>query len=324
MKDFKSFLTEPMEHFIEYRLLLGYSVKPMVYYLKVFDRYVVEKNATWASFSPLFFLEFRSNLNYENRSKNMGFRMIKMFFNFLIRKDLIQDNPLLEIAQLPKNQIVPFIFSPEETDLLINGVIKLMRRTEQFYLGDFSAYIAFLLMARCGLRISETLHLLKANYMPEERTIYIEKTKFKKDRLIPIPKAVAGEIDNLINVRRLSLDKKENPLLLVKGNQTKLSKYYMDLRFKKVIRYINLYQPRKVIGTTNFCSPSHHSLRHSFAVNTLKRIKLQGKSPQNALPILATYMGHSEYRYTTKYLKVLDAEHRHQMFDFSMSMHEAI
>jgi len=317
-------LNEQMEEFIQYRLQLGYSVKMMVYYLKIFDRYVVEKNTTWVSFNPLFFLEFRASLNYENRSKNMIFRMVKMFFNFLIRKDLIQDNPLLEIAQLPKNQIVPFIFSPEETDLLINGVIKLMRRTEQFYLGDFSAYIAFLLMARCGLRISETLNLLKANYMPEERTIYIEKTKFKKDRLIPIPKAVAGEIDNLINVRRLFFDKEENPLLLVKGNQTKLSKYYMDLRFKKVIRHINLYQPRKVIGTTNFCSPSHHSLRHSFAVNTLKRIKLQGKSPQNALPVLAVYMGHSEYRYTTKYLKVLDAEHRCQMFDFSMSMHEEI
>ena len=160
--------------------------------------------------------------------------------------------------------------------------------------------------------------------MPEERTIYIEKTKFKKDRLIPIPKVVAAEINNLIKVRQLLLDKEDNPLLLVKRNQTKLLKSYMDLRFKEVIKYINLDQPRKVIGTTNFCGPSHHSLRHSFAVNTLKRIKLQGKSPQNALPVLATYMGHSEYRYTTKYLKVLDAEHRRQMFDFSMSMNEAI
>jgi len=59
-------------------------------------------------------------------------------------------------------------------------------------------------------------------------------------------------------------------------------------------------------------------------VNTLKTHKTTGQIPQNALPVLATYMGHSEYRYTTKYLKVLDAEHRHQMFDFSMSMHEAI
>ena len=324
MKHFKSFLSGEMENFIEYRLQLGYSIKAMVHHLKVFDRYVVEKNAIWASFNYLFFLEFRNSLNYENRSKNMGLRMVKMFFNFLIRKDLIQDNPLLEIAQLPKNQIVPFIFSPEETDLLINGVIKLMRRTERFYLGDFSAYISFLLMARCGLRISETLNLFKTNYIPEERTIYIEKTKFKKDRLIPIPKTVAAEINNLIDVRQLFFDKEDNPLLLVKGNQTKLSKYYMDLRIKEAIKYISLDQPRKVIGTTNFCGPSHHSLRHSFAVNTLKRIKSQGKSPQNALPVLAAYMGHSEYRYTTKYLKVLDAEHRRQMFDFSMSMHEEI
>ncbi len=324
MKRFKSFLAEPMEDFIEYRLQLGYSVNATVHYLKIFDRYVVEKNITWASFNPLFFLEFRASLNCENRSKNTNFRMIKMFFNFLIRKDLIQDNPLLEIAQLPKNQIVPFIFSPKETDLLINGVTKLMRRTEPFYLGDFSAYISVLLMARCGLRISETLNLLKPNYMPEERTIYIEKTKFKKDRLIPIPKAVAAEINNLINVRQLFLDKEDNPLLLVKSDHTKLSKSYMDLRFKETVKYINLDQPRKIIGTTNFCGPSHHSLRHSFAVNTLKRIKRQGKSPQNALPVLATYMGHSEYRYTTKYLKVLDAEHRRQMFDFSMSMQEVI
>jgi len=313
-----------MEDFIKYRLQLGYSTKINVHNLKVFDRYVVKQNTNWAAFNPLFFLEFRASLNYENRTINMIFRIVKMFFNFLIRKDLIQDNPLLEIAQLPKNQIVPFIFSPAETNLLINSVIKLMRRTEQCYLGDFSAYISFLLMARCGLRISETLNLLKTNYMPEERTIYIEKTKFKKDRLIPVPNAVAAEINNLIKVRQLLLDKEDNPLLLVKSNQTKLLKSYMDLRFKEVIRYINLYQARKVIGTTNFCSPSHHSLRHSFAVNTLKRIKLQGKSPQNALPVLAAYMGHSEYRYTTKYLKVLDAEHRRQMFDFSMSMHEDI
>ena len=323
MKRFNSFLAEQMEDFIEYRLQLGYSVGAMVHHLKIFDRYVVEKNTTWASFNPLFFLEFRASLHYENRSKNMGCRMVKMFFNFLVRKDLIQENPLLEIAQLPKNQIVPFIFSPEETDLLINGVIKLMRRTEQSYLGDFSAYISFLLMARCGLRISETLNLLKTNYMPEERTIYIEKTKFKKDRLIPIPKAVAAEINNLLNLRRL-FDKEDNPLLLVKSDQTKIVKSYMGLKFKEAIKYINLEQPRKIIGTTNFCGPSPHSLCHSFAVNTLKRIKLQGKSPQNALPVLATYMGHSEYRYTTKYLKVLDAEHRRQMFDFSMSMHEAI
>jgi len=324
MKLFKSFLTEQMEEFIEYRLQLGYSARMMIYSLKVLDRYVIEKNATWTSFNTLFFLKFQANLDYEKRSINMIFRMIKMFFNFFIRKGMIHENPLIEIAKLPENQTIPFIFSPAETSLLLNAVIKLMRRTKRFYLGDFSAYISFLLMARCGLRISESLNLIRPNYKYQDRTIYIEKTKFKKERLIPIPKAVASEINNLLNVRRLFLNEDDDPFLLIKGDRTRLARHYTERRFNRAIKYINLDQPRKVIGATNFCGPSHHSLRHSFAVNTLKRIKLQGKSPQNALPVLAAYMGHSEYKYTTKYLKVLDAEHRRQMFDFSMSMHEAI
>lgn len=128
-----------------------------------------------------------------------------MFFKYLIRRGVIRENPLQAIAELPENQIIPFIFSPEETNRLLETVIKLMRKTERYYLADFSGYISFLLMARCGLRISETLHLLKNNYRPEERTIYIEKTKFKKDRLIPVPKTVSYEIDNLLKVRQLFL-----------------------------------------------------------------------------------------------------------------------
>jgi integrase len=247
-----------------------------------------------------------------------------MFFNYLLRKDLIHDNPLLEISELKENQIIPFIFSPEETNLLLNAIIKQIRTTEAFYLADFSAYLAFLLMARCGLRISETRNLLKTNYRPDERTIYIEKTKFKKDRLIPIPEAVACEINNLLNVRRLFLYEEDNPLLLANKYQNGFSWMSLNRRFKRAIKLIHFDYPRKIIGSTNFCAPTHHSLRHSFAVNTLKRIKQQGKSPQNALPVLAVYMGHSEYKYTTKYLKVLDAEHRRQMLDFSMSMNEAI
>ena len=324
MKRFKSFLAKHIENFIEYRLQLGYSDKMLIVSLRLLDRYVAEKKVTLESFDPLFFIQLRSDLNCENRSINTFFRTFKMFFNYLIRQDLIRENPLQEIAELPENQIIPFIFSPEETDLFLETVIKLMRKTERYYLTDFSGYISFLLMARCGLRISETFNLLKSNYRPGERTIYIEKTKFKKDRLIPIPKAVSCEINNLLKVRRCFLNADFHPLLLIKENGKGLSRSYMRWKFKKAISIINIEQPRRIIGATNFSNPTRHSLRHSFAVNTLKRIKRQGKSPQNALPILAAYMGHSEYKYTTKYLRVLDAEHRRQMLDFSMLRSEDV
>ena len=107
-------------------------------------------------------------------------------------------------------------------------------------------------MARCGLRISETRNLLKTNYRPEERTIYIEKTKFKKDRLIPIPEAVACEINNLLNVRKLFLYENDNPLLLANKNQKDFSWMSLYRRFKQAIKHTHFDQPRKVIGSTNF------------------------------------------------------------------------
>jgi hypothetical protein len=47
-------------------------------------------------------------------------------------------------------------------------------------------------------------------------------------------------------------------------------------------------------------------------------VRLRGGSAQNALPILAAYMGHSDYRYTMKYLKVIDAGQRKALVDFSI------
>ena len=75
---------------------------------------------------------------------------------------------------------------------------------------------------------------------------------------------------------------------------------------------------RQVIGTTIFSAPVVHSLRHSFAVNTLKQMA----NPQNGLPVLSAYMGHRKYAYTALYLKMLDAEQRNNLVDFSLSHQE--
>ncbi len=73
-----------------------------------------------------------------------------------------------------------------------------------------------------------------------------------------------------------------------------------------------------------FASPTPHSLRHSFAVNTLKCIKERGDCPQHALPVLAAYMGHLSYQHTAKYLKFIDAEQRQGLLDFTISKKEDI
>jgi integrase len=88
--------------------------------------------------------------------------------------------------------------------------------------------------------------------------------------------------------------------------------------FRKALKKIGLDQPRRLMGNVNFSQPTPHSLRHSFAVNTLIKIKERGESPQRALPVLAAYMGHSEYKYTSVYLRVADALSRKNLVDFAL------
>lgn len=324
MNHFESFLASQIERYLEYRINHGYAKKTTQEHLSYFDRYLLEKKAVFESLQPPFFLEMRSDLTIEARSINRIIASVRVFFNYLVRQGYCQANPLQDIPYLQENTIIPFVFSQKEIELLLTTLWTMIRRTQKrFFLKDFTDYLAIVLLARCGLRISEPLKMRIQHYNPIEKTLYVEKTKFKKDRLIPVPFSVAIEIENYLSVRNTLLPAgNENPFLLVSRGLKSVYDQRVRYTFHRVVNEIGLARPRHILGGTNFSAPTPHSLRHSFAVNTLKRIKEQGGSPQNALPVLADYMGHSMYRHTVKYLKVLDADHHRNLLNFAVSHSE--
>ena len=115
------------------------------------------------------------------------------------------------------------------------------------YLKDLTIYVAILLLARCGMRISEPLRLRIEHYRHEEKSLYIENTKFKKDRLIPIPMAVATEIDNYLQVRESLLGISQNPYLLPGFGSRRLHDGSVRLVFHRAVKAIDLARPRQVI-----------------------------------------------------------------------------
>jgi len=316
MKHFESFLAPQLNEFIAYRKNLGYSTKTLRAHLLCFDRYVNDKNIKPGVLQPSFLLEFRDTLKMEPKTINGVLSGVRVFFDFLVRKDDYLSNPLKDIPSLSERSLAPFIFSPEQTDQLIGATCKRIRKQSKYYLKDLSGYIAIVLLARCGLRIKEPLRLQLHHYRSREKTIYIEKTKFNKDRLTPVPKSVAAELDNFLAVRTALMDEVHHTYLLVGDRERKLNDPRVRSVFHQSVHDIGIDCPRQVIGHMVFASPTPHSLRHSFAVNTLKRVKERGASPQHALPVLATYMGHYLYHYTAKYLKFIDAEQRQSLFDF--------
>lgn len=318
MKPFESFLAPKLNEFLAYRETLGYSLKTIRYHLRLFDRYVMEKNAGWHSFEHGFFLDMRTHIKLANTSVNANIWAIRNFFQFLIRQGHIKENPLQDIPLLKKNTIVPFIFSPYQTNQLLTAICRRIRKTRYRFLRDLAFYNVVFLLARCGMRISEPLRLQRHHYRRDDRTLYIEKTKFCKDRLIPIPKDVVSEIENYLSVRKSILPHDDSPFLLVRTDQKPLTNHQVRFLFHQAVKDIGLEQPKRVVGNVNFLQPTPHSLRHGFAVNTLLKIKDRGEDPQHALPVLAAYMGHSEYKYTSVYLRVTDALSRKNLVDFSL------
>lgn len=318
MKHFKSFLASHIEEYIIYRQGLGYRDKNMRYLLLHFDRYVSQRQGNWECLNPHFFLELRGEIQGDPRQINEILCAVRGLFKFFVRQDLMEENPLQDIPPCPQRAYIPFVFSVEETEHLLRSVAKKIRKDHKYFLKDHAEYLAIKLIARCGLRLREPLRLLRNHFRPQEGTLYIEKTKFKKDRLIPIPKALIVDITNYLAFRSSFLTEDHNPYFLWGGRQRTVEVKRIYSLFHQAVKDINLNEPRRIITNVTFGAPILHSLRHSFAVNTLKKIRERGKSPQKALPILAAYMGHREYRYTALYLKVLDAHQRKALVDFTV------
>ena len=317
MNKFESFLAQQLEQYVTYRHNLGYAMKASLSHLKTFDRYLKQNQAQQVLLQPSFFMGLQADLKIEPRSVNRIISSVRVFFNYLVRNGLYKQNPLKDIPYLPENDIMPYIFSPQQVNHLLSAVSNQIRKgSRRIYLKDLSGYMAMVLLARCGLRISEPLRLKLNHYRFDEKTIYIEKTKFKKDRLIPLPQSVAIELENYLAARRYLPAGSDNKYLLANSTGKGLTDNRVRTVFHRAVSDIGLAQTRQIIGNVNISSPTPHSLRHSFAVATLNRVKKRGGSAQNALPVLAAYMGHSEYKHTIKYLKFIDAQQRLGLVNF--------
>ncbi len=310
-----------MERYLEYRDGLGYSVKA-IDSLRRLDRYLVTKNVTtFKTLTPLFFLQMRPDLSINQNTINKIIYALRRFFQYLVRIEFCQHNPLAGIPRFKENNIIPFIFSDQETEHLLEAAWRQVRRGKQtIFLKDMGCCLALQLLAHCGLRISEPLRLKLKDFRADERTIYIRETKFRKDRLIPIPVDIARHLSDYLSLRNTLLPAdNRNPYLLASDPDKRLHNQQVRNFFHQAVREIGLAQPKRVIGNTTISAPTPHSLRHSFAVNTLRRVKERGDSPQNALSVLAVYMGHKKYTYTIYYLKLIDADQRRNLVDFMTS-----
>jgi site-specific recombinase XerD len=100
MSRFESFLSSQFEDYISYRHQLGYDTKGLKWVLRTLDRHLLKKKAQPADLTPAFFLNLQAGLQAQSKSVNRLLSTTRMFFNYLVRIDVFQENPLRDIPLL--------------------------------------------------------------------------------------------------------------------------------------------------------------------------------------------------------------------------------
>ena len=299
--------------YFEFRQGLGFKDAQDHFQLRIFERYLCKHNVQNISEINS---EFILNLALEAlKSKspltvNRHLKIIENFFRYLHRIDACESNPLSNKLGFRPLYFSPYVFSDGEIDSILKSFASDISQSRHWsrFCTRLARRCAFVIQANCGLRISEVCQLKLKNIHLSEGTILIEQTKFRKDRLIPVPKIVISEIQNYIEIRK-NIDKRNlTDFLLLSYWGTLYSRKTLGHWFYLKVKELGIYRAPYLKGNTIFGSPSTHSLRHSFAVRTVRRWQERNIPIDQVSDTLATYMGHSEFQYTQVYLKALSTD----------------
>ncbi len=193
----------------------------------------------------------------------------------------------------------PCLLSPSDVAGLV-AATRIIRPTPQNPLRRETMRLAILLAYCCGLRSGELLRLRIEEIDSERRLLRINHTKFNKSRLVPLAPSLADVLQQYLRQRRrkgIPLDP-QSPLVWSSqgGNSDSLSTRTFWRIWQQVCHAAGVLAGYRK-------APRLHDLRHSFAVEVLRRSYRAGENPQATLPRLSRYMGHVTPSGTHYYLQ---------------------
>jgi integrase len=164
-----------------------------------------------------------------------------------------------------------------------------------------SMRLALIFMFCCGLCRREVRRLHLADLDLKQQVLHIHESKFHKSRLVPLAPSVAQELQTYLRQRarhQLPIEPTAPFLWNGRTNHTSgpLGPSAVASRWHRICREAQIFDSRGH-------PPRLHDLRHSFAVEVLRRGYAAGRDAQATLPRLARSLGHACPAFTHRYLK---------------------
>jgi integrase len=286
---FARMLAEKVESYIQLRRTLGYAFKKQAGTLRALVRFVEAEDLDGPLTKDMalnFVLSFEGAAN--GRAIRHG--VLRRFCEYLAVFDARTE--ALDPRSLPRNRAIPppRILSDEDLALLIEACRCLSPTIH--HRGQTLVTLVGLL-ASTGLRSGEALHLDRADVDLASGVLHIKKTKFRKDRLVPVHATTLAALRQYARHRDETFSVPKDDAFFLSSRGKRLSHSGLLFGFGAAC---------KLAGLDNGKRLRPHDLRHRFAVTRLAVWHREHADIQALLPLLATYLGHARYSDTAYYI----------------------
>ncbi len=285
-----------MAEFIRYKRAQGLKYEAVPRSLRSFSRFLSADEADDAGIGQELIEKWCSFRPNENRLTQRR-RIVEttQFLKYLSESGVNVHLPHPMRKSRARGAFVPYIFSNEELRRFFEECDRISARTPSMM--PVMLPVLFRLLLGCGLRISEALGLRLGDTDLDDGVLVIRKSKFNKDRLIPLS-------DSLLPVLRgYSATYHKIP----KGDKEP----FFAHRDGRVVSQDTIYRWfRKLVWAAGIShggrgkGPRVHDFRHTFSVYSLKAMNDRGMDMYCALPLLSTYLGHACVSATGQYVRL--------------------
>ena len=275
-----TFLEDRLAEYLHVRRQLGFKLKLNGYLLGDFvafletagaERITSDLSVTWAR---------RPGASARYHMERLS--MVRRFARYLATIDPANEIPPVDLLHARETRNAPYLYSEREIGELIAAAAALTPAQRG---ATYRTVIG--VMATSGLRIGETLALDHRDVDLELGVLHVRDGKGRRHRDVPVHHSTTQVLRDYARLRGRARPRPDTPAFFISTIGVRVTGSRFHKTFRKLIAQVDPQSGRERAHRRP------HDLRHAFAVRTLLGWHYTGVDIDRRMPLLSTYLGHS-------------------------------
>jgi integrase len=274
-------LNERLDEYLRIRRQLGFKLKLAGRTLEDFvafleragaERITIELAVLWA----------RQPVDASPRYLSSRLGMVRGFARYLATIDPETEIPPVDLLPAPATRNTPYLYCDREIRELmaVAGSLKPTLRG-----ASYRTVIG--VMACTGIRIGEALGLDRDDVDLDDGVLHLRTAKGGKERDVPLHETTTDALRRYARLRDRTFPRPKTPAFFVSSAGVRITTSTFHWNFPRLIKQVEPQDGAQHIHRVP------HGLRHTFAVRTVLNWHRADVDVDRSMPLLSTYMGHS-------------------------------